>query len=412
MLYANIDKPEHQGRVLGNRIRNILANLALVVVSTLISFFVIELLFFRFVLPTMPAHLRPHLSGTPGVLAQSSKAGFVPQHYIALLGDSYAEGFGDWQLSLGEDESRPYHSAHIIEQLTGHDVVSFGQGGAGSAEGLVRLPAFALAGSQCLLFPTLDTPRKMFVYFYEGNDLQENLEFLRKVRNRYGGDDRAAIDHYLVQDYSNFAWWRCHVFFFDTTLKVVKYLYAYLTRDLKSEYVRSVSQLDVLPAINSFLVDGRTVRVQTGLHGPALELSDDNVAKAMDVFSGSLSWLRGRFPDVPISVVYIPSPLSVYRNVGDTASYAYELNRKAAWKLTVPTAQISVHSDLICGLVRHATEGKGIGFIDARPTLRQAALSRTVHGPIDWNHLNENGYRELGQLVSRRVDDVNLDPCH
>ena len=97
--------PAQRSSVPMSRVRNILANLTLVVVSTLIGFFVIELLFFRLVLPTMPAHLRPHLSGTAGVLAQSSKAAFVPNDYIALLGDSYAEGFGDWQLSLGEDES-------------------------------------------------------------------------------------------------------------------------------------------------------------------------------------------------------------------------------------------------------------------------------------------------------------------
>jgi hypothetical protein len=403
--------PAQRSSVPMSRVRNILANLTLVVVSTLIGFFVIELLFFRLVLPTMPAHLRPHLSGTAGVLAQSSKAAFVPNDYIALLGDSYAEGFGDWQLSLGEDESRPYHSAHVIEQLTGRDVVSFGQGGAGSAEGLVRLPASVLAESRCAVFPTLQTPTRMFVYFYEGNDLRENLEFLPKVVSRYGSDDRAAIDRYLARDYSSFPWWKCHVSFFDTTSKVVKYLYTNLTRDLKTEYANSLSAVAALPAVNSFLVDGKIVRVPTDVHGPSLELSPDEITKALDIFDSALSWLRTQFKDVPTTIVYIPSPLSVYRNAGDTVSYTFERNRKVVGSGKFPNAMVSSNSDRICIGIGQAAARRGAAFIDARPTLRQAALSRTVHGPTDWNHLNENGYRALGEMVARRIADSGVDAC-
>jgi hypothetical protein len=96
-------------------------------------------------LPNVQLKLRPHLPEAAGVLVQSSKAAAVPKSYVAILGDSYAEGNGDWQLSVAEDEAAAFHSAHVIHSLTGRDVVSFGRGGASSAEALVRQPARTFA---------------------------------------------------------------------------------------------------------------------------------------------------------------------------------------------------------------------------------------------------------------------------
>jgi hypothetical protein len=102
------------------------------------------------------------LPAAADVLTQTSKSGYFPQNYVALLGDSYAEGYGDW-LQQGGKRSGPFHSAHIIQQQTGRDVVSFGIGGAGSAEAMVLRPAAVLPSSKCSVFPTIDQPRQMFI---------------------------------------------------------------------------------------------------------------------------------------------------------------------------------------------------------------------------------------------------------
>src|SRR3979490_1690371 len=114
----------------------LLANWSLALVSTILSYFIIEAFFFRVIFPVADPSVRPHLPETPGVLAQSTKAGFVPRDYIAILGDSMAEGLGDALLAAGENEARAFHAAHVVRELTGRDVVSFGRGGSGGAEGL------------------------------------------------------------------------------------------------------------------------------------------------------------------------------------------------------------------------------------------------------------------------------------
>jgi hypothetical protein len=43
--------------------------------------------------------------------------------------------------------------------------------------------------------------------------------------------------------------------------------------------------------------------------------------------------------------------------------------------------------------------------------LRKVAATTFVHGPRDWNHPNELGYRTLGALVAARLDQRTHDAC-
>src|SRR5262249_17420551 len=145
------------------RAKTVLVNALLVIVSTLLCYVALEYAVFRVALPYLPIDVRPHLPDMVDVLAQNSRAGYLPHDSIALLADSYAEGLGDWLLQVGGDRTKPHHSADVIRQATGYDVVSLGKGGAGSAEGIVLRPARVFPSYRCSVFPTLEVPREMFV---------------------------------------------------------------------------------------------------------------------------------------------------------------------------------------------------------------------------------------------------------
>ena len=115
-----------------------LANTALVLVSLAVSYLAASFFLFRVALPHLSLNLRPHFPDLAEIFAQTSKAGSVPRDWIALLGDSYAEGQGDGLLNAGGDRAKALHSAHALQRLTGRDVVSLGTGGAGSAQAMVR----------------------------------------------------------------------------------------------------------------------------------------------------------------------------------------------------------------------------------------------------------------------------------
>ena len=376
------------------RLKSYLANSALIVASVLLTYFVLEFAFFRVLLPNMPLQLRPHLPDIADVLAQNSKSEFIPHDYIALLGDSYAEGIGDWLWQTGGNRAKPYHSGNVIHELTGRDVVTFGKGGAGSAEGIVERPAGVFPRTSCYLFPTIEAPAQMFIYYYEGNDVEDNLVFEGKVQQRYGRLDTETIDRYLAEVYAADRPWDCHLELIDTTFRMATFLYEYYVSGVDLSLTCSM-RLHA-PHANRVLVAAQTVEVPA-LQGPALLLGDDSIQSAMQVLDRSLNWLRHRFEGVPTTVVYVPSPLSVYHLAEEEVSYCLHAVNPA------PADHVEPHSDLISSLVEKSATSQGFQFLDARPALRAVAASTVIHGPRDWDHFNEAGYRSLGALVAAHV---------
>jgi hypothetical protein len=126
--------------------------------------------------------------------------------------------------------------------------------------------------------------------------------------------------------------------------------------------------------------------------------------------------LRDRFPQVPITVTYVPAASSVYRFAresvvvkevfapSDPAGSTYKFG------LQVPPAAIRAKSQVACLKIRAATP-QDVAFIDARPAFRKAATTAFVHGPRDWNHPNELGYRTLGALVAGKSDWRGHELC-
>lgn len=376
-----------------------LGNAALFVLAISLGYLAIELVFFRLLLSSLPINLLPHLPDTVGVLVQNSKSHFLPRDYVALLGDSYAVGVGDWRWQVRGDRTKPFHSANIIHDAIGRDVVSFGKEGSDSAMGLVLQPARIFAGAQCFIFPDLEAPRAMFHYFYEGNDTSGDLGHLKAVQSRYGSTDDDAIDRYLAEELASVPAWKCHVHLLDTMKRMAIFAYRY--------YVAGMTLTPDRRQENALVVSGKTIAAPP-LQGPALDLDEEQIKTGMRLLARSLSWLTTRFPGIPTTVVYIPSPLTVYSHAGQSVSFHYggDPGRPA------PAALVKKNSDFLCSLVRAAADARGLGFIDTRPALRAAAANQTIHGPLDWFHFNEAGYRILGQLVVNRLQgDTSASQC-
>jgi hypothetical protein len=75
--------------------KSLFANLLLAVVNFVVTMLVIEFVIAPRAWRHLPLKVHGELSRGYRVLAQSSKRSTVPEDYIALLGDSYAQGRGD-----------------------------------------------------------------------------------------------------------------------------------------------------------------------------------------------------------------------------------------------------------------------------------------------------------------------------
>lgn len=350
------------------------------------------------------------------VLAQSSKKSVVPENYIAILGDSYAFGQGDWLFNSQGEVSPAYNTTHLLHEKTGRDVVSFGRPASSNIKAYLEDPL-----SQYLYLQqtfSLQPPAIAILYFYEGNDVMDNW---KEFEVRYQGQ---GYDPGRLQEQDYFAQ------FIDEGIlaknKTVKKqsggvsghhllfgkflagLAAGETLRLYNSAQQKLSHQQYKPIFkpqprnhNTVRVAGIDEKIPDRVQVPPLALHDDEIAIAMTILEQSLRQLKQRWPDTRLGMVYVPAVATAYNVVSDTLNI-YDTDRGKEY----PSAQVLPVSDNICQRVQSVAMRNSIPFVDARPAIRQKAQQQFVHGPVDWLHFNETGYRVLAGEIEKLLVQV------
>ena len=376
----------------------------------------------------LPLGERTYLPAPLFILSQTSKSSLVPQDYILLLGDSYAVGGGDWMLQgLEEGGNPPYQATHVLHEKTGRDVINFGRAGADNVNATAYLVSKRFAQLRRNL---LSDPKDVIVYFYEGNDLNDNL---RRARQHFGLDERSPdsfseeeLDE-LIAERAQAGWLRGLPGMLYAPYIAQKFFQRRVSAsaphggDGTIRDAGSVNEiLESGEAVTPFSVGGTQKLFTTWAQGPALELTEEELAFSLSMLDGSLRWVKQRFQGASVTLVYIPSPLSSYRLLGlDVFAQSYEsrgdredvldgrmsLNARG---YGFNVLDVRTRSDAIRERVQGMAAKRGIDFIDATSALRDAASSELIHGPIDGNHLNRRGYEVLGELLVSRFSETKL----
>ena len=385
------------------------------IVSIGVTYLASEAAFSLVGLRYIPLRLHGTLPEDIRVFAQSSKAGVVPRDPVLLLGDSYAQGYGDWLLETDPNRNGAFHSGHVIQDASGRDVITLGVSGAGSAEGIAAFPAIAYARSGQAWYLRLPSPHLAIVYFYEGNDLNNNMTFLEhRVENPDAADMVERIDRSIAAYPSALSvdtGWSRHFPLLRFTARIVQRVYAgpastTATEGAGSDNAATAAQADQPNVVE---VAGRAVELPPNLQSPSLELTRPELERAALVYERSLAFLRKLLPGAPVLVVYLPSPLSSYRLLGpEVSSQQYVVGRATRY----PRERVEEYSNAICQLIRTATIGQGGGFLDLRVAIRAASARDLLHGPRDFKHFNRTGMEVLGRAVAERISHpLEQDSC-
>ncbi|MDD5629318.1 MAG: SGNH/GDSL hydrolase family protein [Elusimicrobia bacterium] len=396
-----------------SRFQSALVNLSLSAASLLLFYLFCELVVFPLNLVHFPHRLQWRANDPLLLFTQSTRRHRLPTDFIAIVGDSHAAGVISDEAGLAKFSSRGRAADAYLFAKSGRDVLAIGQPGAGSLGGLVGTPIGVLEFFAKTWLYRVPEPAVILAFFYEGNDLDDNIS---ELKQRFDGKFDAArfkdptyfrgfIEgvalkehrfHRLAQD---FHWY--------DNLLLARLLGNYLSRSWQN----TSFQLPSLkrrakgapaaggppppPAANRALVAGREVPLPEPLQSPALELSVPEIERAAYVFEQSLCYLAGRYPKARLHTVYIPSPLSCY----ELSSPRVCIERFPGGSALHPSRQVSRNSDLIARLVAGASRRCGARFIDTRPLMRAEARKRLIHGPRDWFHPNALGYAKLGEAI-------------
>lgn len=386
-------------------------NALLLAGSVLLAYLAFELLLFPRILPELPLNKQEHLRREARILCQSSKRGPAPDPgYIALFGDSYALGMGDWLLDAAPSGRPDFHSAHVLRDLTKRDVVSFGRAGAGSMDGVLVHPLAALRFLRSLWRFEVPAPGTILVYFYEGNDLTDTI---RSVRRRVPSSEAAgladpdkALDfvRQVVDEETPAPPLLSNLLFGRFLFKAVDKSLNRAIKDVRQAVAEDEDEPEGPQPpvrINRAQVAGAGVELPNFLQGPGLELTDAELDVALAVFDASLALLAARpeFRDAEKVVVYLPSPLSCYRLATDTV----HAQRAIPGENRFPAKLVRARGEQVAKAVRDAALAHGLAFIDPRPALRDAAQEGFIHGPRDWKHFNKTGYTVLAKAIAARL---------
>ena len=380
--------------------RKFLVNILLTLTSVGLVYLVAELLLFPLLLPHLPQNLFNAMSREPRVLGQSSKQGLLPAPgYLAIAGDSYAQGKGDWFIDNGYNRGSRFHTPHLLQDALGVDCVSFGRSGAGSVDGLLLEPLQIL---RFLNRHGLDMPEpgQMLLFFYEGNDIEDNRKFVSNhyepvmgtaAVGRLGDADefRFFLDN-MEKDYADGNWRET-----GDRAMLGGMLLRFLRDTVYYRLTRSVVEADPLRepgAVNRVRLASGIAPVPDKLQGPPVEASPEWIDRGLFLFEQSALALRRALPNTRMHIVYIPSPAACYDWRGQTVSMERE-------EQPVDKALIFLCSDQMAERLRAFAAANGFGFADTRSELRRTATTALLHGPRDWDHFNRVGYEAFTRAI-------------
>lgn len=398
-------------------------NLLLLAVAAIFSYFVLEM-GWRSMLDRVPLTLHKEL-GRLQWLAQPTKKGIIPKDYIMILGDSYAEGLGDWLMRVVSEGNPKFNAAHILHDRTGRDVLTFGfRGGSPSWTFVFQAPA-AFHGINLYAGMKVPEPTDVLAFFFAGNDVNDESAKLRLFMPAEFDRGRAADEDYVREYFNGLGaqaaaaskdrWHPLrNAHLFDTATKLIKLA---VKNWGKKNSALAATDPSFRGGANTYREDWTRhervrvfFRTRNGLKpypSPTVEPfafdSDQDIRTAAVWFQESLRHLKGLFPRARITAVYIPTPAASYDLADGTV--LMDRVREATSESPGPetffsTAALEAANGRVCGAAAAAAAKAGAAFIDTRPHLRRRSFEwGYLHGPSDVSHFNERGYTALAEAI-------------
>ncbi len=365
--------------------KRLLANTLLAVCGIILGYVLLEASL-RISLPYLPRPFFNNQCKELRILGQSSKRDVLPHAgYIAVLGDSYAAGQGDWFIQNRYNPDSRHQATHILHELTGRDVLALARPGGGSYD----VAAVFVPNSVHFLRKAgfdLPEPAYVVVYFYEGNDVSDNLGFLQRHFIPIHHDPVLLADDTVFQAFAsdmeqrycqgkprrfedNFLAANALVRFFEGL--------AY-SLGKKRETPLPGSRFEArIGGADIFLPD----EIETDL----TLYSDADLDLAVLLFSRALRQLDDFWPGSRKIAAYIPCPRTMYEIAGEDGARQREIGQRLEEMVTA------------------AARSNGFLMVDSAGDLRRAAAQAMQHGPKDVNHLNMAGYTTLAGSIAAAI---------
>jgi hypothetical protein len=367
-------------------------------------------------LKDLPYKFLNHTTGSIYKLGQYSKKEVIPKKYLAIVGDSNVYGFGPWLYDNSWSMEQPsFATHHLLYSALNQDVVPFGYPGYGSFGSSINMVGELKNLQNSWIWSKIEDPQEILFVFYEGNDLINNLH---EVQQR-GLDLNAPLDldfnkrlkkvfAEAESRHSEESSWTDHLASWNIFSGLIKNYWKKFFQEnrkhFESNFIPSEKDVNLLnktlnSAYNLAIINGKEKELGFS-EGPALFLSEKEINLSLKITENSLSYLKNNFPKSKISVVYLPSSLSIYNFADCELSPApLSISGEKRNGLFKPI-EAKEKNRLIREILSKITNNLGLAFIDCTEYLQQQSNSHLLHGPRDPIHLNRLGYESFTHAIN------------
>jgi hypothetical protein len=308
------------------------------------------------------------------------------------------------------------------------DVISFGASGSGSVRGIVTRPVGLLAYIRHYLAQGMHDPDVALIYFYEGNDLNENVNYFSSSFPFLFPSDQQFSSEVYQKYLQQFAveknisyylslhddWLRHFPFLHFVTVQTRALLglpqeskvVPGFAKNLGKTWVPPVVQPVFPGAVNRAWMGGEIVSLPDQLQGPPMDLSELEEKQAWFAFEQSLVFIRRAMPETRFVLVYVPSVILCYSIASETVSrqpYDRSLGEFSRSRLQAKNLEMLGHFSRVGA-------DNGMVVIDTTPQLQEAARRMPLHGPHDWNHFNQQGYESFSAAIVAGLAPILATP--
>jgi len=294
------------------------------------------------------------------------------ENITAILGDSHAFGSGDSFLNDDYNYSIGHFLYNYFDKK--ENFLNIGMPGGGSKSIYQNYLNFRKKLNI--------KPNKIIYLFYEGNDLENNINY----ENIYSlsHEIKGRIKYYFP-----------FVYLTKNLLRNVKHKIKYK--------INKKTNIDIIDKnfnqIN-FKNDNNIISLNVKpLQAPPIELNENDLNKSLNIFFETLINLKNDTKE--IILVYLPAPTSTLnlKNPIYFQKYFSDNNQNSVTK-----EELEKLSKYIRLLIKTFSIQQDIRFLDMTDTLKKKSLEIMIYGPKDYKHFNKYGYEIISNQIYKFIN--------
>jgi|TARA_Y100000310_G_scaffold250159_1_gene256329 hypothetical protein len=400
-----------------SKLKDSFLNFILFLMSMLVTFLILNFILIK--ITPQKIFPRPLAGSLPNTLLT-----FYPdtyskknmQNYTAVLGNSAAQGNGDAYLG-GLDN---YSISHHLHDKNKENYLIFGRAGFHSIYAVVNLIKVHRFSNDSFMIKNLNKPKSIIFFFYEGTNLVWNYEkYKRNVKKNENISSYTSrqinknlkttfleklCNHFpllpflgaFLEDFGK-------LFNETSSSKNFKEVLSSITNRIKKLFgfyiVLNDRKENNLTWTNS-LSDHKNIKNIRPIQGASETLNKDQILIGLEIFYESLKQAKSWSNAKNIQIIYIPSAITVY-NWNEPIIYGFQaLSPKSKDEVKSTTnKENSLKNIFIRKEIENFSKKNNIIFLDPSDILFEKGKNKVLHGPLDWGHLNYEGYKVVSDFI-------------